>query len=161
MNTLTKPLGAAAIILFTSGAAGGTARVQVNTQVPYSSADWPDWPSLQSVRDILGTMNGPREVYPVGGSDQPYDTAAYVQSFKELDGFVVRFNDLNYARGAFNSTSITQIFRAWPTTDAALSALTTADISALMANDSNFVWDGVDYIVGGACDAGWSRARCA
>ena len=134
--------------------AAGVPRVQVNTRVPYASADWPSWPSLQSVRDIVGTMNGPREVYPLGGSDKPYDTMAYVESFKELDGFAVRFNDLNFEQGAFNCTSITQIFKAWPTTDAALSTLSASDISALTSNESNFVWDGVDYIVGGACGAG-------
>eukprot|EP00966_Prymnesium_polylepis_P054255 1254472-Prymnesium_polylepis.1 len=133
--------------------ADSTPRININTQVRYTSP-WSGWPALESARDILGTMNGPHEIYPLDGPSEPYDTAQYVSSFKELSGYVVRFNDLNYAQGAFNTTSITQIFTAWPTTDASLSALTAADIAALTSNDSNFVWDGVDYHVGGACDAG-------
>merc|ERR1719461_1101993 len=97
-------------------------------------------------------MNGPREVYPVQDDQPDYNTSQYMDSFKALNTYAVRFNDLNYAQGAYNSTSITQIFTAWPTTDEALEALSSEDISSMASDDSNYVWQGIDYNVGGACD---------
>ena len=131
-----------------------TPRVTVDTEVAYNSSDWPSWPELARVRNVLGTMNGPREVYAFDDAHGPYDTAQYAASFDALAPHAVRFNDMNYLNGGFNSTSITQIFRAWPLTDAALRALTAGEIAALAADDANYVWEGVDYNVGGACAAG-------
>ena len=138
-----------------AAADGTTARVTVDTAVAYNSSDWSSsWVELESVRNILGTMNGPREVYAFDDEHGAYDTAQYAASFDELAPYAVRFNDMNYLNGGYNSTSITQIFRAWPLTDAALSALTASEIAALASDDGNYVWEGVDYNVGGACAAG-------
>ena len=138
-----------------AAADGTTARVTVDTAVAYNSSDWSSsWVELESVRNILGTMNGPREVYAFDDEHGAYDTAQYAASFDELAPYAVRFNDMNYLNGGYNSTSITQIFRAWPLTDAALSELTASEIAALASDDGNYVWEGVDYNVGGACAAG-------
>lgn len=128
-----------------------TPRLKVDTQVSYTSVDWSDWPELEAPRDIHGTMNGPREVYAFDDDHGPYDTDQYAVSFAALEAHAVRFNDMNYLQGGYNSTSITQIFTAWPLTNAALGALDVDGIAALAADDANFVWDGVDYNVGAAC----------
>ena len=103
--------------LILCAAADTTPHVAVNALVPFESADFPSWTKLASARDIMGTMNGPREIYPVQDSQPVYNTTQYGVSFAELGAYAVRFNDLNYGQGAYNSTSITQIFTAWPTTD--------------------------------------------
>jgi len=135
-----------------SGILDTTPRIAINTETPYTPPDFPSWSELKSMRDIMGTMNGPREVYPVQDYQPEYNTSQYMDSFKALNTYAVRFNDLNYAQGGYNSTSITQIFTAWPTTDEALEALSSADIFSMASDDSNYVWQGIDYNVGGACD---------
>ena len=104
--------GAAPVLVLGAHAFGNEVpHVRVDAMAAFNSSDWPAWSELRYVRSTFGTMNGPHEVYPVDGPTVPYDTKQYVESFKQLNAFAVRFNDMNYAEGALHSTSITQIFK--------------------------------------------------
>ena len=124
------------LCLATAAGSDTTPRLVLDTTVPYSSTTWPveQWTGLKKLRDMMGTMNGPREIYPVQDDQPIYNATQYLASFAELSAFAVRFNDLNYGQGGLNSTSITQIFSAWPLSDAAVDALSSADIAALAAS---------------------------
>ena len=88
-----------------AAADGTTARVTVDTAVAYNSSDWSSsWVELESVRNILEPMNGPREVYAFDDEHGAYDTAQYASSFDELAPYAVRFNDMNYLNGGSNSS---------------------------------------------------------
>ena len=39
-------------------------RIKVDTEATFNSSQWPSWGELETTRNILGTMNGPREVLP-------------------------------------------------------------------------------------------------
>lgn len=105
--------------------------------------------SLATLRDSTGTINGPLPVQPNSPKPQfDYDVEGYTKSFKTLGMGWVRFQDLGMDEGG---TSMSQLFLAWPHTDAELAA---ADVKKLTSNQNNFNFSSLDRQVKAALSAG-------